>query len=288
LWASFTVERGPASKERRMGITISLLNQKGGVGKTSTCHHLAGTLAKAGRRVLLLDNDPQASLSQGFWGPDATRRIGAAESVAALYDADLCPIPEALIRPTGFDGVSIVPGSRHLTPFNMLPRADWPGFERGIRDFLDDSEDGFDLALIDCPPNLHLCSWAALVASDFLIVPLSPEDYGAQGIIDVQESVALVQSGPNPDLGLLGFLITMHDKRLGIHTAYEALLRELYGADVFATPFPLAKDFKEAVASRLPISHYKPKSAAAKATQAVAFELLERIAARTQDERRVA
>jgi cellulose biosynthesis protein BcsQ len=78
-----------------MGITISLLNEKRG-GKTSTCHHLAGTLANAGQRVLLLDNDPQASLSQGFCGPDATRRIGAAESVAALHDADLAPIPEAL------------------------------------------------------------------------------------------------------------------------------------------------------------------------------------------------
>src|SRR4051812_11050768 len=88
----------------RMGTIISLLNQKGGVGKTSSCHHLAGALAKGGHRVLLIDNDPQASLSQGFWGPDATRRIGAAESVASLYDADLSPIPEALIRPTGFDG----------------------------------------------------------------------------------------------------------------------------------------------------------------------------------------
>ena len=136
-----------------------------------------------------------------------------------------------------------------------------------MRDFLNEVRDGFDLTLIDCPPNLHLCSWAALVASNFLIVPLSPEDYGAQGIIDVQESVTLVQAGPNPALRLLGFLITMHDKRLGIHTAYETLLREMYGSDVFASPFPLAKDFKEAVASRMPISHYKPKSAPAKAAQ---------------------
>jgi chromosome partitioning protein len=202
--------------------------------------------------------------------------------------AHLAPIPQALILPSGFDGVSIVPGSRHLTPYNMLPRAAWPGSERGIREFLDEARDAFDLALIDCPPNLHLCSWAALVASDFLVVPLSPEDYGAQGIIDVQESVALVQAGPNPALGLLGFLITMHDKRLGIHTAYEALLRKLYGADVFANPFPLAKDYKEAVASRLPISHYKPKSAAAKAAQAVADELMGRVADRTRDARRVA
>jgi chromosome partitioning protein len=271
-----------------MGTIISLLNQKGGVGKTSTCHHLAGTLASGGRRVLLLDNDPQSSLTQGFWGPDATRRIGASESVASLYDTDLSPIPEALIRPTGFEGVSIIPGSRHLTRFNMLPRAAWTDSERGMRDFLADVRDEYDLVLIDCPPNLHLCSWAALVASDFLIVPLSPEDYGAQGIIDVQESVCLVQSGPNTTLRLLGFLITMHDKRLGIHTAYETLLREMYGPDVFTNPFPLAKDFKEAVASRLPISHYKPKSAAAKAAKAVADELLERIEARTQDARRVA
>jgi chromosome partitioning protein len=271
-----------------MGTIISLLNQKGGVGKTSTCHHLAGTFAKDGRGVLLIDNDPQASLSQGFWGPDATRRIGAAESVAALYNTDLAPIPEALIRPTGFDRISIVPGSRHLTPFNMLPRPAWPDSECGMRDFLNEVRDGFDLTLIDCPPNLHLCSWAALVASNFLIVPLSPEDYGAQGIIDVQESVALAQAGPNPALRLLGFLIPMHDKRLGIHTAYETLLREMYGSDVFASPFPLAKDFKEAVASRMPISHYKPKSAPAKAAKAVAEEILERIANRTQDVRRVA
>jgi chromosome partitioning protein len=271
-----------------MGTTISLLNQKGGVGKTSTCHHLAGTLAKDGQRVLVIDNDPQASLSQGFWGPETTRKIGRAESVAALYDDTLAPIPDALIRPTGFDGVAIVPGSKQLTPYNMLPPERWRDSERGIREFLDEVHDRFDLVLIDCPPNLHLCSWAALVASDFLIVPLSPEDYGAQGIADVQEAVALVQAGPNPALRLLGYLLTMHDKRLGIHTAYETLLRELYGPDVFAHPFPLAKDFKEAVASRLPISHYKPKSAAAKAAKAVADELRERIAREAQDARRVA
>jgi chromosome partitioning protein len=208
--------------------------------------------------------------------------------MAALYDDALAPIPEALIRPTGIEGVAIVPGSRHLTPFNMLPPDRWRDPERGIREFLAEVAGDFDLTLIDCPPNLHLCSWAALVASDFLIVPLSPEDYGAQGIADVQEAVSLVQAGPNPALRLLGYLVTMHDKRLGIHLAYEALLRELYGADVFAAPFPLAKDFKEAVAARLPISHYKPKSAAAKATKTVADEVLGRIADRTPDARRVA
>ena len=273
-----------------MGSTICMLNQKGGVGKSSSCHHLAGTLARMGRRVLLIDNDPQASLTQGFWGPEATRGIGRAQSVAALYDHALAPIPESLIRPTGFDGVAIVPGSKHLTPYNMLPPEAWADSERGMRDFLAECEDDFDVVMIDCPPNLHLCSRAALVAADYLVVPLQCEDYGAQGLEPVQEAMAAVQDGPNPGLELLGYLATMYDRRLGIHLAYEALLRELYGRLVFAATFPLAKDFKEAVAARQPISHYKPKSAAAKAAKAVAEELLGRIAASTRvlDARRVA
>jgi chromosome partitioning protein len=260
-----------------MGIAVSLLNQKGGVGKTSSCHHLAGTLAKLGKRVLLIDNDPQASLTQGFWGPDATRAVPPSQCVAALYNPDLMPMPEAIIRPTGIDGISIVPGSVHLTPFNMTPADRWGESESGIREFLAEATEGFDLVLIDCPPNLHLCSWAALSASDAVIVPLQAEDYGAQGLGPVRESIGAVRARTNPGLALLGYLLTMFDKRLGIHMAYEGHLRALYGPDVFASAIPLAKDFKEAVAARQPISHYKPKSAAAKATKAVTDELLVRI-----------
>jgi chromosome partitioning protein len=260
-----------------MGTTISLLNQKGGVGKTSSCHHLAGTLAKAGRRVLLIDNDPQASLSQGFWGPEETRRIGRAEGVAALYDDALAPIPEVLIRPTGFDGVAIVPGSRHLTPFNMLPPERWHDSERGIREFLAEVRDDFDLTLIDCPPNLHLCSWAALVASDFLIVPLAPEDYGAQGIIDVQESVMMVQAGPNPGLRMLGYLLTMMNVRKTIHQLYEESLREQYDPLVFATRVAEAVEYVEALNRRIPVAQYKPKGAAAKTMKALADEIQGRL-----------
>ena len=159
-----------------------------------------------------------------------------------------------------------MPGSEALTPYNHPDTARCGPHQGGMRDFLAEARDGYDLALIDCPPNLHLCSWAALVAADAVVVPLQAEDYGAQGIASVQEAVAAVRSHANPSLRLLGYLITMFDKRLGIHTMYEATLRQLYGDDVFTNPFPLAKDYKEAVAARLPISHYKPKSAAAKAT----------------------
>lgn len=132
--------------------------------------------------------------------------------------------------------------------------------------------------LIDCCPNLHLASWAALVAADCLLVPLQAEDYGAQGLGPVQESVDLVTAGPNPSLGLLGYLITMFNPRLAIHKLYDSLLREQYGAAVFETRVPYAADYKEAIAQRQPIARYKPKGASAKAMKALADELLARLA----------
>src|SRR5262245_60788480 len=96
---------------------VTALNQKGGGGKTSTCYHLAGTLALAGRRVLLVDNDPQASLTQGFLGPDATRRLGSPETIAAVYDQSA--LPEQVIRPTGIAGVALLAGSRRASHYNV-------------------------------------------------------------------------------------------------------------------------------------------------------------------------
>src|SRR3954447_19952855 len=117
---------------------ITLLNQKGGVGKTSTTHHLAGTLAAGGQRVLLLDNDPQASLTQGFWGPVATAALDPDATIAALY-AGLAPFPEQVIRPTGIGGIDIVPGSKVATDFNV-PRPHEAAFEAQtcLRAFLEE------------------------------------------------------------------------------------------------------------------------------------------------------
>lgn len=271
-----------------MAPIVCLLNQKGGVGKTSSCFHLGGTLAKMGMRILLVDNDPQASLTQGFFGPEGMQATPASSSIAAVYDPDLEPIAEALIRPTGIESLRIIAGSPQLTHFNMLPTAEWSRCQGGMREVLSEAAETFDLVLIDCPPNLHLCAWAALAASDLVVIPLQAEDFGAQGLGPVQAAMETVRSTVKPSLGLGGYLITMYDRRLGIHLAYESMLREMYGDDVFAATFPLAKDFKESVASRLPVSHYKPKSTAAKATKAVADELLERLVRLEQNSRRVA
>src|SRR3954471_4716280 len=110
--------RSSSSQGGKPVAVITMLNQKGGVGKTSTCHHLAGTLALMGRRVLLADNDPQASLTQGFWGPQATRALTPEQTIASVYRGDL-PLPDAIIRPTGIPGIDLVPGSRHATAFNV-------------------------------------------------------------------------------------------------------------------------------------------------------------------------
>jgi chromosome partitioning protein len=268
---------------------VTLLNQKGGVGKTSTCHHLAGTLALLGKRVLLLDNDPQASLTQGFWGPQATRQLDPSRTIAALYNGDL-PYPDQVVQPTGLPGIDLLPGSRYATPFN-LPEPQLQSQERQlcIRELLSGVEPArYDLALIDCPPNLHLCSWAALAACDELIVPLQPEDYGAQGIIDVQESVDLVRHETGSPFGLLGYLITMVNPRKTLHKLYEQTLRTQFGGAVFETMVPHATDYPEAIAARKPVAQYKPKGQAAKAMKALADEVLARLDSRGISTREVA
>ena len=258
---------------------VTLLNQKGGVGKTSCTYHLAGSLAQAGRRVLLVDADPQSSLTQGFFGPPVTRQLAPGSTVAAILAGDE-PFPDQVIRPSGLAGVDLVPGSRTASDSN-LPRPhelDWPT-QVALREFLGQVKDRYDMVLIDCPPNLHLCSWAALVASDAIVVPLQPEDFGAQGIADVRESVERVQAGPNPGLRLAGYLITMITVRRAVHKLYETRLRQLYGDAVFTVMVPESVDFVEAIAQRKTVSQYKPKGAASKTIRALADELAARLAA---------
>jgi chromosome partitioning protein len=267
--------------------STALLNQKGGVGKTSTCHHLAGTFSKAGRRVLLIDADPQASLTQGFWGPDAMRALRRQETIAALFDDGIPPPPDEIIRSTDFPGIDLLPGSEFLNSHNLPDPEDDPR-QVVLRDLVEEVRDRYDIVLIDCPPNLCLCSWSALVAGDGVVVPLQAEDYGAQGISAIQRAVARAHREANPRLVLLGYLITMYNQTLAIHRAYADQLRSLYGDQVFGTMVPLAKDFKEAVSSRLPISHYKPKGAPAKAMVALAEELLARASEAVSNSRRVA
>jgi len=232
---------------------VTALNQKGGVGKTSTCYHLAGALALGGRRVLLVDNDPQASLTQGFLGPQATRALDPSETIAAVYHQEA--MAEQVIRGTHVPGVDLLCGGRAAGSFNVPDPhlTDWP-LQTSLRDFLADVSGGY-------------------------LVPLQPEDFGAQGIADVQESIDRVVSGPNPALRLLGFLVTMSNPRLSVHKGFEQLLRTHYGDAVFTTTIPISTDFKEAIVQRQPVAQYKPRGAATKVMKALGEEIFARLAA---------
>ncbi|WZP01160.1 ParA family protein (plasmid) [Isosphaeraceae bacterium EP7] len=260
-----------------MSVVITSVNMKGGVGKTSTCHHLAGALSKLGRRVLLVDNDPQSSLTQGFWGRVATRQLDPSSTIASLYAGDR-PFPSAVIHPTGLEGVDLLPGSLAAEDYNVPRPQDAPAdVQNCIRDFLDEAREPYDLVLVDCPPTRFGCSWAAMIASDFLIVPTQPEDYGAQALADALVAVDLVVAGPNPGLRILGYLVTMAVLRSSVHRIYQESLRAEYGAAVFDAVVPRSLDYPEAIAKRQTVAQAKPRSAAAKAVAAVADELLARL-----------
>jgi chromosome partitioning protein len=252
--------------------TASFLNRKGGVGKTSSVFHLAGSYARSGRRVLVCDLDPQASLSQGFFGPRFVESLPKRATVAALFDDAHDPTPDDVIHETPFPNLWIVPATNDLTDHNT-PRPEDAESQDALSDFLAEVRDSFDVILIDCPPNLQLCSWAALLTSDFVVVPVIPEDFSSQGLIYVQQAIDRAMMRKNPRLRLLGYVLTMYNRQLGIHKAYEKLLREQYRDLVLENAFPIATAFKEAVTRRRPITEDKPKSAAAEAVQALALEL---------------
>lgn len=264
---------------------ICLINQKGGCGKSTTCFHLAGVLSDLGLKTLLVDADPQGSLSQGFFGSAFVEALPAKQTLAPVFD-DLVALPldNELIRDTDFENISIVPSNQHLAKFNT-PISDselWNEF--AMREFLDNSNP-FDVVLIDCPPNLYRCSWNALVAADFVVVPVPPEDFGTQGLRSVQLAVEAARS-LNPHLRTAGKIITRCDARIKVHQIYEATLRDSYGSKILSTTIPEAADYKSALAARTPISFHNPRSRATSSMANLWTELCSR--AGQKWERRVA
>ncbi len=253
--------------------TISLINQKGGCGKSSTCFHLAGYFAQAGRRVLLIDADPQGSLSQGFLGSTLVENLAAEETLAALFADDLYVPANALTAPTPVPGIWLVRANQSLAVHNV-PAPEATGLHQfALRSFLEELD--FDLVLIDCPPNLYQCSWNALLASDFVIVPVPPEDFATQGLRAIHQAVTnAAQLHP---LWLLGHLVTRADRRLLVHRAYERKLRALYGEAVLETVLPEASAFKVALSCRQPVTYYAPASEAARRVALLGQEILESI-----------
>jgi chromosome partitioning protein len=271
--------------------TIAFLNRKGGVGKTSTVHHMGGTLARRGLRVLLVDVDGQASLSQGLLGSPETEGLDPCETSAAIFDEAGTVSPRDLVRPTNFDRLWLIPGSEATEQYNEPRPWEMGNRQYVLRDALATVADGFDLVLIDCPPHIQLLAWSALAAADGVVVPVMPEEYGALGLKSILRVITQVKALANSRLALVGYLVSMMNKALSVHVTYEHYLRTMFGDDVFTAMVPLAKDYKEAVAKNLPIVEFKPRSAAARATAALVDEFLDRLDARVpgdDEPRRVA
>lgn len=256
---------------------ICFINQKGGCGKSSCCFHLGGALAASGQRVLLIDADPQGSLSQGFFGPAKVELMPMHDTLAAcLADGgnDICL--EQLLRPTGFERLDLICANQTLAPHNA-PCPEQSGLRQFALSGLLSTAANHDLILIDCPPNLYQCSWNALLAADFVVIPVPPEDFGTQGLRVVHQAIEHARQ-LNPKLQLLGHLVTRYDGRLLVHQAYEQRLRTLYGQAVLSTVIPEAVAFKLALAQRTPVSLACPDTKAAVTTRALAEELRQRMA----------
>jgi chromosome partitioning protein len=269
-----------------MTTTFCFINQKGGCGKSSCCFHLAGFVAEAGLNVLLVDADPQGSLSQGFFGSSAIEGLRPEETLAALFgDTPGWPSLDALFVPTSFENISLIPANQNLALHNM-PSPELAGLKQQVlRSFLGETH-RFDVVFIDCPPNLYLCSWNAMLAADFVVVPVPPEDFGTQGLRLVHQAVENARH-LNANLQLLGYVVTRYDGRLLVHQAYERRLRSRYGDLVLETVIPEASAFKVALTCRQPVGFCRPRSKAAKSIGRLGEEILHR-ALQTTAEREVA
>lgn len=258
--------------------TIAFTNKKGGVGKSSCVMHLGIRFAQMGLRTLLVDVDQQASLSQGLLGRDALE-IDPAETLTSIFDGSGRPM-DSLIRAGGREGLSLVPSHERMGLFNAPCPWEAGPVQFALRDSLADVAGRFDVCLLDTPPHIQVCGWAALMASDGVVIPAQLEDFGVQGVASILDTIDQARESGNLSLRLLGILPTMFDRRLSIHQAYRADASEAFGADLFGEVVPASTDFKVAVTLRKGITEHKPRGDAAKALARVADEVLSRIEGR--------
>ena len=258
----------PSSDNTRPAI-VSVTNQKGGVGKTTTVLNLATAIAASGHSVLVVDLDPQGNASTGIDIARSDRSPGSYAMLTGYHNF------QSLIRPTQVPNLWIIPAGQELAGAE-IELAGEPRREFKLQESLT-SIDAFDYIMIDCPPSLGLLTVNALVASSSVLVPLQCEFFALEGLSQLVQTIEHVRQALNPQLRLNGIVLTMHDRRNNLSELVAADARSFFGARVYDTVIPRNVRVSEAPSHGKPVLIYDLRSPGAQAYVRLGGEFLRRI-----------
>lgn len=253
-----------------MGKAIAIFNQKGGVGKTTTNINLAACLAMKGKRVLILDTDPQGNTTSGI---GISKRDLDYTVYNILLDPDFDP-QDAIVKTT-VPNLDLIPASVDLAGAEV-ELVQMRGREKSLKKGLDKIRDRYDYIFIDCPPSLGLLTINSLTAVDSVLIPIQCEFYALEGVSQLVSTIELVRKSLNPALRVQGVILSMFDGRTNLSVQVVQEVKKYFGGKVYSTVIPRNVRLAEAPSYGLPIMEYDPRSRGAEAYREFAEEFLER------------